>query len=78
MLLLTILKNQSNLCKNDDFVMIIIQLHVFISSASDMEDTVMANIRNLMAAAIKKRLMAERRIGCLLSGVYLERGESSL
>jgi asparagine synthase (glutamine-hydrolysing) len=27
-----------------------------------------ANIRTLLTAAVKKRLMADRRIGCLLSG----------
>lgn len=32
------------------------------------EDNVSANIRNLLKAAVRKRLMAERRIGCLLSG----------
>ena len=26
------------------------------------------NIRNLLSASVKKRLMSERRIGCLLSG----------
>ncbi|KAJ4923624.1 hypothetical protein JOQ06_014108 [Pogonophryne albipinna] len=32
------------------------------------EDTVKSNIRTLFENAVKKRLMAQRRIGCLLSG----------
>lgn len=32
------------------------------------ESDVHANIRELFMAAVKKRLMAERRIGCFLSG----------
>jgi asparagine synthase (glutamine-hydrolysing) len=32
------------------------------------EDKVLANIRTLLKAAVKKRLMSDRRIGCLLSG----------
>ncbi|KAF6201983.1 hypothetical protein GE061_004379 [Apolygus lucorum] len=34
----------------------------------DLNGDVLANIRTLLTAAVKKRLMAERRIGCLLSG----------
>ncbi|ESO96771.1 hypothetical protein LOTGIDRAFT_201958 [Lottia gigantea] len=36
--------------------------------APPVGDEVLANIRNLFEAAVKKRLMSERRIGCLLSG----------
>lgn len=32
------------------------------------EETVKSNIRALFENAVKKRLMAQRRIGCLLSG----------
>ena len=36
------------------------------------ESDIMHNIRHLLQVAVKKRMMAERRIGCLLSGkVYL-------
>ncbi|KAK6165894.1 hypothetical protein SNE40_022711 [Patella caerulea] len=38
------------------------------SLAPALTDDVKLNIRNLFEAAVKKRLMAERRIGCLLSG----------
>jgi asparagine synthase (glutamine-hydrolysing) len=37
-------------------------------SAALATNDVHANIRTLLTAAIKKRLMADRRIGCLLSG----------
>lgn len=33
-----------------------------------LEDDVYANIRNLLKAAVKKRMMSHRRIGCMLSG----------
>lgn len=33
-----------------------------------LKEDIYANIRNLLSAAIEKRLMANRRIGCLLSG----------
>ncbi|ELT92914.1 hypothetical protein CAPTEDRAFT_199593, partial [Capitella teleta] len=36
--------------------------------APQYEDDVSANIRSVLKAAVRKRLMAERRIGCLLSG----------
>ncbi|XP_023933088.1 asparagine synthetase [glutamine-hydrolyzing] [Lingula anatina] len=36
--------------------------------APALVDDVTTNIRNLLNAAVKKRLMANRRIGCLLSG----------
>lgn len=39
-----------------------------ISYDSLSTEDVHANIRTLLTAAVKKRLMAERRIGCLLSG----------
>ncbi|BES98772.1 asparagine synthetase [Nesidiocoris tenuis] len=35
---------------------------------SDLGSDVYANIRTLLTASVRKRLMAERRIGCLLSG----------
>lgn len=35
------------------------------------EDTVKSNIRALFENAVRKRLMAQRRIGCLLSGKEL-------
>ncbi|CAB3384324.1 Hypothetical predicted protein [Cloeon dipterum] len=34
----------------------------------DYSDDIYANIRTVFTAAVKKRLMADRRIGCLLSG----------
>ncbi|KAI4464316.1 asparagine synthetase [Holotrichia oblita] len=34
----------------------------------DLSDDVLANIRTLFTEAVRKRLMANRRIGCLLSG----------
>jgi len=40
----------------------------FISYDSLSTEDVHANIRTLLTAAVKKRLMAERRMGCLLSG----------
>ena len=39
-------------------------LLIFIDN--DIEE----NIRMLFEAAVEKRLMAERRIGCLLSGMF--------
>lgn len=39
----------------------------FVSLGLD-EELVKSNIRNLFENAVKKRLMAHRRIGCLLSG----------
>jgi asparagine synthase (glutamine-hydrolysing) len=43
----------------------IIRLH-YLAALSSKD--VHANIRTLLTAAVKKRLMADRRIGCLLSG----------
>ncbi|XP_018332735.1 asparagine synthetase [glutamine-hydrolyzing]-like [Agrilus planipennis] len=37
-------------------------------SYRDFTKDVYANVRNLLTMAVKKRLMADRRIGCLLSG----------
>lgn len=34
------------------------------------EETVKSNIRSLFENAVRKRLMAHRRIGCLLSGNF--------
>lgn len=39
----------------------------FVSPGLD-EELVKSNIRNLFENAVRKRLMAHRRIGCLLSG----------
>lgn len=39
----------------------------FVSLGLD-EELVKSNIRNLFENAVRKRLMAHRRIGCLLSG----------
>lgn len=39
----------------------------FVSLGLD-EELVKTNIRNLFENAVRKRLMAHRRIGCLLSG----------
>ena len=33
------------------------------------DEDVYVNIRNLLKAAVKKRMMAHRRIGCMLSGL---------
>lgn len=38
------------------------------SQFSVLIDDISANIRNLLTAAVEKRLMSNRRIGCLLSG----------
>jgi asparagine synthase (glutamine-hydrolysing) len=43
----------------------LIGLHYLAALATE---DIHANIRTLLTAAIKKRLMADRRIGCLLSG----------
>lgn len=37
-------------------------------SLLDLTEDVLANIRTLFTEAVRKRLMANRRIGCLLSG----------
>lgn len=37
-------------------------------SPEDLTKDIQANVRQLLTAAVKKRLMADRRIGCLLSG----------
>ena len=41
---------------------------VFDIPVSITDSDVKANVRNLLTDAVRKRLMAERRIGCLLSG----------
>lgn len=35
---------------------------------SELKNDVLANIRTLLSSAVRKRLMADRRVGCLLSG----------
>lgn len=42
--------------------------YIFISHFTELTDNIQANIRNLLTAAVDKRLMSDRRIGCLLSG----------
>ncbi|XP_013408108.2 asparagine synthetase [glutamine-hydrolyzing]-like [Lingula anatina] len=41
---------------------------VYKTIAEPLGNDPLANVRNLMTAAVKKRLMSQRRIGCLLSG----------
>ncbi|XP_021374135.1 asparagine synthetase [glutamine-hydrolyzing]-like isoform X1 [Mizuhopecten yessoensis] len=40
----------------------------YTTAATPKGDDIMANIRTLLESAVSKRLMTERRIGCLLSG----------
>lgn len=45
-----------------------LKLQTFIPESDLKPNDVLDNIRSLLTAAVRKRLMAERRIGCLLSG----------
>lgn len=40
----------------------------FLLYFSELKTDVHANIRTLLSSAVRKRLMADRRVGCLLSG----------
>ena len=41
---------------------------IILSSLSELNSNVYENVRKLLSAAVEKRLMADRQIGCLLSG----------
>lgn len=41
--------------------------HLFVGPA-ELSSNIHANIRALLTGSVRKRLMADRRIGCLLSG----------
>ena len=41
-----------------------------LTSIGETEPEMLANIRTLLKGAVKKRLMSDRRIGCLLSGGF--------
>jgi len=41
---------------------------IYDSTTGLTEEIVHANIRNLLTQAVEKRMMSNRRIGCLLSG----------
>ncbi|KAL0105602.1 hypothetical protein PUN28_015830 [Cardiocondyla obscurior] len=42
--------------------------HTYVPSNALVSNDIQGNIRKLLSAAVEKRLMADRRIGCLLSG----------
>ncbi|XP_075211252.1 asparagine synthetase isoform X2 [Lycorma delicatula] len=45
-----------------------LKMRTYVPASELKPNDIKANIRTLLTAAVRKRLMAERRIGCLLSG----------